>query len=153
MQASRIILAAGFVCGVLDLTAAMVQHGMRGVSPVRILQSIAAGLLGKAAYGGGAGSAALGAALHFLIAFTAAAVFYVVSRRAAWLVRHAVPAGLLYGAVVHCVMQFGVLPLSNFPMGRFNSRAFGIGLAIHMLFVGLPIALVVRSFSMKRVAR
>jgi hypothetical protein len=125
----------------------MVQHGMRGVSPVRILQSIAAGLLGKAAYAGGAGSAALGAALHFLIAFTAAAVFYAASRRAAWLVRHAIPAGLLYGGVVHWVMQFVVLPLSAFPMGRFDARNFGIGLLIHMFCVGLPIALVVRFFS------
>ncbi len=43
---------------------------------MRILQSIASGLLGASAFQGGPQTAALGALLHFFIALVAAAVYY-----------------------------------------------------------------------------
>ncbi|MGH9627014.1 MAG: hypothetical protein ACRD7E_01425 [Bryobacteraceae bacterium] len=143
----RGILWGGLLCGVLDLTAALIHHGLRGVPPVRILQSIAAGLLGRAAYQGGAATAVLGTMLHFLIAFTAAAVYYVASRKLTVLIRRPLPAGLLYGIVVYLFMNFVVLPLSNLPRGPLTLQAFTIGVGIHMLFVGLPISYAVRRYS------
>ena len=68
-------------------------------------QSIASGVLGAEAFAGGAASAALGVALHFLIALGAAAVYVLASRpmgvlRVRWLA-----SGLIYGVVVYAVMQ------------------------------------------------
>ena len=75
----RAILTAGLIAGTLDILDAFIFYGFRGVSPVRILQSIAAGLLGRASFQGGAKTALLGAALHYLIAFTATVVFFLIS--------------------------------------------------------------------------
>ena len=44
-------------------------------------QSIASGLLGKAAYEGGSATAPLGLALHFFIAFVMALVYVLAARR------------------------------------------------------------------------
>lgn len=56
-----VILRAGLVAGALDITAACVSSWLRaGVGPVRVLQSVASGVLGADSYNGGLGSAALG---------------------------------------------------------------------------------------------
>jgi len=83
----RAIGVGGLACGILDISAAIGQYALRGVPAIRILQSVAAGLLGREAYSGGVPTAALGLALHFVIAFTAAAVYYAASRRIPYLVR------------------------------------------------------------------
>ena len=112
------------------------------------MQSIASGLLGPASFTGGAGSAALGVALHFLIATVATAVFYFASRTLRFLVDQAIPAGLLYGVFVYLFMNFVVIPLSAVPAARRSPPLSGriIGLLIIMFCVGLPIALLVRRF-------
>jgi hypothetical protein len=143
----KAILWGGILAGILDLSAAMVQYALRGVSPVRIAQSIAAGLLGRDAFQGGAATAALGTALHFLIAFTAATVFYLASRRLPWMVRSAVPAGVAYGVAVYFFMNFVVVPLSRFPPRTFDLQNMMVQVVIHIFCVGLPIALSVRRFS------
>jgi hypothetical protein len=132
--------------GVLDLTAALVTNGLRGLAPGRVLQSIASGLLGAESYRGGSGTAALGVLLHFVIAFGAAAVFYAASRQLRFLVRRPFVAGPLYGVAVYLFMSFVVLPLSAFPHKISPTPAsLATGLAVHMLCVGLPIALAVRA--------
>jgi hypothetical protein len=42
----KVILWAGLVAGLLDITAAFVVYGFFGAAPLRILQGIAGGLLG-----------------------------------------------------------------------------------------------------------
>src|SRR5215210_4881560 len=86
-RAARAILWGGLLAGLGDITFAFVVSGLRGVGPVRVLQSVAGGLLGDAAKTGGMGSAALGAVLHFLIASVWAAVYWLASRRLPVLVR------------------------------------------------------------------
>ncbi len=71
----------------LDITAAFVNSGLRGVRPIRILQAIASGLLGAGSYKGGFATATLGLVLHFVIAFGATAVYYAASRKLTFLVR------------------------------------------------------------------
>ena len=44
------ILWGGLIAGALDITAAFVTSGLRGVGPIRILQAIASGLLGADSY-------------------------------------------------------------------------------------------------------
>src|SRR5688572_28022303 len=108
------IFVAGLVAGVLDLTAACFFAWVRaGVTPVRVFHSVASGLIGpSAATTGGNKTALLGIALHFLIATTWAAVYYIASRKIRFLINHPIIAGLLYGVFVYSFMNFVVLPLS-----------------------------------------
>jgi hypothetical protein len=145
--AVKTILLAGFVCGVLDCLSAIALTKALGGSTVRMFQGIARGLQGAAAFQQGANSALLGVALHFAIAFGAAAVYYVASRLLPVLVRRALLCGVLYGVVVHLFMTFVVIPLSAIGPRPFVPRVFCYLLAIHMVVVGPSISLTVRRFS------
>jgi hypothetical protein len=112
-----------------------------------VLQSIASGLLGSDSYKGGVRTATLGGALHFLIAFAACAVYYGASRKLSLLVRRAVVCGLAYGIAVYAFMYLVVLPLTFHRSFVRQLSAVTIGLAIHMLCVGLPISLTVHRYS------
>jgi hypothetical protein len=149
MTVTQLILWGGMIAGTLDLSAAFISSWLRaGVGPVRVMQSIASGLLGAASFTGGAWSAVLGVALHFLIATVAMAVFYLASRTLRFLVEHAITAGLLYGVAVYAFMNFVVIPLSSVPRRGAPPPLSGrlIGLLIIMFCVGLPIAILVRRF-------
>lgn len=54
MPWGRALLVGTLAVGVLDILDAIVFFALRGAQPIRILQSIAAGLLGRAAFAGGA---------------------------------------------------------------------------------------------------
>jgi hypothetical protein len=147
-RAARAILWGGLLAGVGDITFAFVVSGLRGVGPVRVLHSVAGGLLGPAARDGGLATAALGALLHFFIAFVWAAVYWLASRRLKVLVRHPVACGLLYGAAVYAFMYLVVLPLSAaYFKPTFTPSTVLLNAAGHMLLVGLPIALAARRYS------
>ena len=141
------ILWGGLIAGTLDITGAFIHNGVRGVSPVRVLRYVAGGLLGPDAFKGGLGTAALGLALHFLIATGATAVYYAASRKLDFLVQRPVVCGPLYGLAVYGFMNLIVLPLSALPKISYTPAGVIPQLFIHMLCVGLPIALVVRRFS------
>lgn len=142
------ILWGGLIAGAMDITAAILTYKVRNnVPPIRILQSVASGLIGKDAFTGGARTAAMGLFLHFVIAFGATTVFYLASRKMSWLIQNAVIAGILYGMIVQQFMQQVVLPLSAFHKAPFSFSALVIGLVTHIICVGLPIALAVKKFS------
>jgi len=148
-QALRAIGWAGLLAGSLDITAAFVEAHLEGRSPLSLLQGIAGGLLGMSSFRGDLATAVLGAFFHFLIAFTAAALFYAASRKWTFLVKHSVPSGLLYGVMVYSFMNFVVLPLSAYHATITLRPTIGLArdIAIVMIMVGLPISLVVRKYS------
>ncbi|HEX4955882.1 MAG TPA: hypothetical protein VF017_21040 [Thermoanaerobaculia bacterium] len=139
---SAAILAGGLIAGAMDITAAFVSSGLRGIPPVRVLQSVASGLLGRESYQGGAATAILGILLHFGIAFAWATLFVLLSRRFKVLIEKPWLTGPLYGVVVYLVMYRIVLPLSAFPHA--GSGAWLKNVLIHVFCVGLPIALAAR---------
>jgi hypothetical protein len=140
------IFWGGLLAGVFDITQAFVGFGLLGAKPFRILQHIAGGIFGARAMQMGWTSAALGFVFHFTIAFTAAIVYYVASRKIRMLVEHPIVCGLLYGEMVFLFMYFVVLPLSALGPARFNIATYITGPIGHPLLVGLPIALAVRRF-------
>lgn len=148
-SAYKPILWGGLIAGAIDIMYACVySYIMRGTSPVRILQSVASGLLGTNSFNGGLPTAALGLFLHFFIACSAAAIYYAASRKLTFLVKHAVICGLLYGVVIYFFMNLVVLPLSAFPFPvSFPAVKLIIDLLVHTLGIGLPIALAVRRYS------
>lgn len=143
----RAILYAGLVCGVLDITAALVVYGFFGAAPIPLLQGIAAGLLGARSFEGGIATAFLGLLLHFVIAFSAAAVYAIASRWLPFLRARAALSGVLYGIAVYFFMNRIVVPLSAAHHYPFSVRMMIIGVVIHIGCVGLPIAMVVRRYS------
>jgi uncharacterized membrane protein YagU involved in acid resistance len=134
----------GLIAGVLDAIDGVIAYGTQGLSPIQVLQYIASGALGKSAFQGGLATAALGAGFHFIIAWVAAAVFVLASRRLEILKTHAVLAGLIYGAAVYFFMNYLVLPLSAVAPATFQLGLFLNGVIGHAVFVGLPIALFAR---------
>jgi uncharacterized membrane protein YagU involved in acid resistance len=147
-SAASAVLVGGSIGGALDITYAIVFAGLHGLPPTRLLQTVASGLLGSAAFDGGAGTAALGLFAHFAMAFLIAGIFYGVSRFLPFLTRRPVISGLLFGVIVFLVMRLVVLPLSAFPYPvTFKPLATATDLMSHMFFFGLPIALAVRKFA------
>ena len=130
-----------------DITAALVVYGFFGARPIRLLQGIAGGLLGPRALEGGLATAWLGLLCHFLIAFSAAAVYFAVSRGVPFLVQHFVVSGVLYGVAVYFFMNRIVVPLSAARKYPFSFKMMVIGIVIHIFCVGLPISIVVRRYS------
>lgn len=144
------VLAAGLIAGTLDILAAILVNLPRGISPQAILQSVASGLLGREAYAGGAATAVLGLALHYAMMFLIVTVFMLMARRYKAFTRHAFVAGALYGVAVFFVMNAVVLPLSAFPHDiSFAPAKLAQGLLIHILLVGLPIALIARRYGVR----
>ena len=76
-----------------------------------MLQYIASGLLGPSSFQGGLGTAAAGTVLRFFIAFAAAAVYVLASRRVPILQSGAILFGLPYGVAVYFFMNYAVLAL------------------------------------------
>jgi hypothetical protein len=138
-------LAGGLVAGALDIVYACAFWAVKaGVPARRILQSVAAGLLGRRSFEGGAATAALGLALHFLIATSMSAAYYLVARRWPLLRRRPVPCGAAYGLILYGVMNYIVVPLSAAGPGSKDPLWIALSIAVHVLLIGIPIALFAR---------
>jgi hypothetical protein len=146
------ILIGGLIAGTFDITYACVFFGLRNrVTPARILQSVARGALGANAFQGGLKTAVLGLFFHFLIALTAAAVYVFASRLLPFMITHAIPCGLFFGMCVYffmygIVMRFSAIHSTTLPWS-YPWAVLIPNLLIHMLGIGLPIALVARRYS------
>lgn len=148
-SAVRAIVTGLVVAGVLDATFAVIVDVviLRAFSLLGVLQWIASGLLGKAAFEGGLATAALGVAIHFALAAVFAAFYYAVSTRIGALRTKAVTFGVTYGAAIWLLMDLVILPRSGAPLAPFDPVVFGAFLIDHMAFVGLPIALAVKRYA------
>jgi uncharacterized membrane protein YagU involved in acid resistance len=144
---TRAIALGGLFAGTCDILYAILYSYFRsGVPPMRILQSVASGLLGKAAYDGGVTTALAGLGLHFFIALCAAAFYGLAARSVPVLVRRAFVCGAFYGFGIYLFMNFVVIPLSRVPPRTAPPALLTVvtGIIVHMFLVGVPIALAVR---------
>ena len=148
------IFWGGLIAGTLDISAAFLTAWLRaGLGPVRVLHFVASGLIGAAAFTGGVKTAILGLALHFLIATGATVTFYLASRYLLVLIERPIIFGLLYGIAVYAFMNFIVIPLSRVAPRPATVSGRVIGVLTIMFCIGLPIALIVRRFSDRRLVR
>ena len=137
-------LVGGIAAGAIDIAYAILASGAKGVSAERVLQSVASGLLGRDAYAGSAATAGLGLLLHFAMTTLMALLFVAAARSFEPVRNHLLLAGLAYGAAIYFAMRWVVVPLSRFPG---DLRAINpLELAVHMIGVGLVIALAARRF-------
>lgn len=136
------IATGGLLAGTLDLLQACILFGWD------IPKVIAAGLLGRQAFDGGAGTWVLGMVLHYFIATSVAGIYYGASRKLTFLAEHPLVCGVFYGMAVESVMNLIVLPLSALhSRGPYSLGDLILGYVVHMVVVGVPVALCVRRFS------
>lgn len=110
-----------------------------------LLQYIASGALGMAAFEGGIATALLGVLFHLLISFVIAGIFILSASRIPLLRRYAIASSLLYGFGVFIVMTMVVTPLSAAPPTPAPTIPWLIeGLLEQILVVGLPLGILVR---------
>ena len=147
------IVYGGLVVGMLDMLFAFTFYGLiLGAPPLRIFQSVAAGLLGRAAaYEGGVKTFVLGIVLHFLVASCIATVYYLASRVLPVLIHHPVVSGLIYGMIAYLGMNYIVVPLSAIRRspGPIKLPIFLTEIIGHAFLVGLPLALLARRSAKK----
>ena len=151
-SAFKAIFLGGLIAGALDITYACVfSYVRRGLMPSRVLQSVASGALGQSAYQGGYKIAALGLAFHFVFALIFAAFYYFASRGLRFMVTHPLISGPLYGLGIYLIMygivfRFSAIQSTTYPWA-YPWKVLIPNVLIHMLGIGLPIALAVRKYS------
>lgn len=103
-------LLASLAAGVPDVYVAAL---LARVSPGRVLQTIASGVLGETSYQGGSTSMALGLGLQIVISFVIALIYNIAFAQVADIRSRPLMFGALYGVVIFIVMNFVVVPLSR----------------------------------------
>ena len=142
----KVIAGATLLVGTLDISDAFIFYGLRGITPTRILQGIASGVLGRAAFGMGHSSAILGLFFHFFIAFSATTVFLLSSRKLP-LASHPLLFGTLFGVALYIVMNYIVLPLSKIGLRPTPPLVPLInGVAALVFCIGIPLAFIARRY-------
>jgi len=133
----RPVFLGGLVIALADMAFAItVWFSWTAAGFVRVFQSIAVGVLGKASYDSGVGSALLGAALHLFMATAFVAVFTWLAQRNRALLRRPFVVGPAYGVLLYVVMNFVVMPLSRVAASPSFKHLDGIiwSVIAHMVF-------------------
>lgn len=134
----KAILLGGALVGVFDATDGVVYFGLTaGSNPIQVLQYIASGALGPAAFSGGLPAAALGALIHFGLSFGFTALLVLGWIRFAAVREHWIVAGIGWGIAVWTLMNLIVLPFSHVPPSPITILSAIHGLLGHVLTVGL----------------
>lgn len=154
------VVLGGLAVGVLDFIDASTFFPLYyGITIQQVWWGPASGIIGRdAAKAGGWNTAILGIFLHFTVAFSIAAVYYLFSRNISFLIRRPVVSGIVFGIVANYVMQCVVIPLSargsspaavfSEPVGSMLNSIIG-----HALLVGLPLALIAAGSARKNLGR
>lgn len=123
----------------LIVTETFVIHN---ATPLLVMQWDASNALGMAAYAGGWKTAALGTLMHFAVSVIWGVLYVAAAVRFRWLVTHPVAGGVLLGVVAMSVMR-AVIHLGHAIVRPFpNALSFSNILIAHVVFFGIPVALV-----------
>jgi hypothetical protein len=139
------IVPAWLLAGTLDILAAIVHADIQGIPAASVLKAIASGVMAAEAFRGGNITAAIGLGLHFAIMLMIVLCSWWLIQRFAWLANSLWRAGAALGLGVYAVMNLVVLPLSAIAYKpSYSWSSLVIGLAIHILCVGVPIAWIIQ---------
>ena len=179
MSVKSAIAKGGLTGGTLDIIYAFIVYGPLtfGLYPNQVLQSVAAGWVGReTAMAGGAPTALLGLVTHFGIAMGMAGIYVLAALRLRALLDRPVLWGVIYGFILYVGMNYVVTPLSAAATGHFPADLGEITARLrdsfstikpkdnvplllgtiftHTVLVALPIALIARKdLSGRRAAR
>jgi len=138
--AIRGILLGGFFAGLADFIYPTVKSLLAGNPWTQPWIGVASGLLGTAAREGGMEMVVLGAALHWFICISAAALLYLIVSRVKFLPRQWIVLGIIHGIAVLLVMNYVILPLSQIGRGIYPLAQLHVHAFWHIVLVGLPTA-------------
>jgi len=145
------VIYAWLSAGTLDILAAIILSTLNGGSALGVLRAVASGLIGVRAKGAGWDVGLLGLLLHFAIMLGIVLTYWLASRRLRLLVDKPLICGPIYGVAVYAVMNAVVLPLSAiFFTHQYPWDAMLRGMGIHIVCVGLPIALILSRASVAK---
>lgn len=141
---------AGWIAIDVYMSAVYVAFGS---TPLRLFQWDASNALGRAAYGGGWASAALGLVLDFIVSGVWAAIAVYAMTRLAPAREHPVLFGTLYGAFVMYVMIWLVVPLGHARQAPKTLENMLVILFGHIAFFGVPVTVAAEQTGPRRRCR
>lgn len=145
------VVVGGTIAATFDIIFALSFAGYRGMAPSHLLQTVASGALGNAAFAGGMATAAFGLALHFALSYLWASLFLFAAWRAPRLLAHPLASGIAFGVIVFLAMRLIVLPLSAFPFPvAFKPLSSTLDLLSHMFLFGVPVAVAASKTSLAK---
>jgi hypothetical protein len=146
----RLSVIGGLILGMFHL---IIQSGfvftLLEKNPlISVLQYVASGAMGNAAFAGGLATALFGLVLDFFMTTIMASVFILSADRIPLLRRHVIPGSLLYGFGIFIVMNLIVLPLSAAPPLPAPPMWLFIEIILeHILLIGLPLGILMRQYA------
>ena len=144
---AKTIALVGLLAGTLDILSAFVQVWLvRGTSPVVVLQYIASGAVGKAAFTSGWEMPLLGLLFHFVIAYSFTALFFIIYPNIKFFSKNIVLTAIIYGIFIYIAMNMVVLRFTKVPPGTFHLDKALIATAILIVAIGLPVSYFARKF-------
>lgn len=148
------IFAAGLTAAVLDITGAIIVYAgiLNLTTAQKVLQSVAAGALGKSAFSGGWSTALAGLAFHTFIALCFAAFYLFIRPYWKKIFANKWIAGIVYGCLVWAIMNLVVLRITSGKPFVFNWKFFLYGIGLIIFMVGVPISLITEKMQSKKVA-
>jgi hypothetical protein len=150
-SALRTVLLAGCAAATIDIVFAFVFFGWTiGITPVRVLQSVATGWYGRGSFDGGLATAAVGLVSHFAILIVAAWFYYLASRRLPLLNRSPLACGIAFGIAIYIAMTFVIVPLSATPARALTLSVVSVGQFLIHPVLGVAIAMIVRRYAPAR---
>lgn len=141
------VLLSGLVAGTMDIIIPILIYSviLQKTTAVKILQSIASGILKKEAYSGDPKMAVFGLVFHFIIATIFALFYFAIYPYLPSLKNKTIISGCIYGILVWIVMNLIVLPIV-FPILPAKHLDFPLLLSIiiHIFCVGIPIVIITK---------
>jgi uncharacterized membrane protein YagU involved in acid resistance len=134
----------------LDIAAAFLLALSNGRDPIRVLEFIASGVFGLAAFSEGWYYPTLGVLFHYVISMIWSVAFFLVFEKIRSIRKKRILMGILMGCFVWVVMNQVVLPLSNTPPIPFNLKSAITGAAVLIGAIGLPISFLAARFFRQR---
>ena len=142
---TRAIVTGVAVSGSLDLLSAFAFSAVKGVGPIRVLQSVAAGPFGDPLLQASSVPVALaGLIVHYALMTVMVSIFVLAALKLRFILAKPLLWGIVYGFGIYLVMYWIVLPLrwpALFP--RTGLWDVGNALFSHLVCVGLPMGFVV----------
>jgi len=145
-----LLIKGWLLVGTLDIIAAIIQTLMAGGSITKLMQYIASGVFGTAAFEGGMTYAVLGLAFHYLVAFGWSFLFLLVYPKLPFALKHRLLTGIAYGAFVWFMMNRIVLPLSNVSVRPFDPVRSLIAAAVLIVAIGIPLSFLASGYNSKK---
>jgi len=143
-SAVKTVLIAGLVAGVLDGLAAVIQTYIAvGRGPQVVFKFIASGVFGREAFAGGTIMVFWGVIFHMMIATGWALLLFLIYPKLIILLKNKYLIGIFYGAFVWVMMNLVIVPLSNTPQLSFDIVKALFAIAILIVCVGIPAAMIV----------